>query len=160
MRELATALPAWEQLSEYSSLKDLKHALFEAEEELPVVTGLRSLCWKVSSPMPVLQLLIYLPPTSNVQIFLLFQNLDHKSWPALLSNSRSAYDSLRARYLRAIENPDEVGSAVDPLSTDEEVWYTFQSFTAEISDQTLSLESHPGPLSAPTKPCDRRYFKM
>jgi hypothetical protein len=47
MRELAHALPAWEELSKYSSLKDLKSALFAAEEELPVVTGLRSLCWKV-----------------------------------------------------------------------------------------------------------------
>jgi hypothetical protein len=49
MRELANALPAWEQLSKYSSLEAFKHALCEAEEELPIVTGLRSLCWKVSS---------------------------------------------------------------------------------------------------------------
>jgi hypothetical protein len=47
MRELANAHPAWEELSRYSSVKDLKSALFDAEEELAIVTGLRSLCWKV-----------------------------------------------------------------------------------------------------------------
>jgi TBC1 domain family protein 5 len=121
MRELANALPAWEQLSKYSSLEEFKHALFDTEEELPTITGLRSLCWRVRLLVAPVHLLIYLSLSRNVQIFLLFQNLDHKSWPASLSNSRSAYDSLRTHYLRAIEHPDEVGSAVDPLSTDEEV---------------------------------------
>jgi hypothetical protein len=47
MRELVDARLAWDDLSGYSSVKDLKSALFDAEEELAIVTGLRSLCWKV-----------------------------------------------------------------------------------------------------------------
>jgi hypothetical protein len=47
MRELVDARLAWDNLSRYSSVKDLKSALFDAEEELAIVTGLRSLCWKV-----------------------------------------------------------------------------------------------------------------
>lgn len=56
-----------------------------------------------------------------LQIFLLFKTLDRSSWPARIAESRSTYASLRSHYLRGIEYPDELGSAVDPLSEHEEV---------------------------------------
>jgi TBC1 domain family protein 5 len=57
------------------------------------------------------------------QIFLLFNTLDRSSWPTSLTDSRTAYDSLRSHFLRAIEHPDEIESVVDPLSENEEVLY-------------------------------------
>jgi TBC1 domain family protein 5 len=121
MRQLATALSAWEELGKYSNLKALKSAVFEAKDELAVVTGLRSVCWKVRCGTSNIRQSLKAHSYIGIQIFLLFQNLDRASWPASLYNSRSAYESLRAHYLRAIEHPDEVGTAADPLDTDAEV---------------------------------------
>ncbi|RDL40603.1 Ypt of gyp1p [Venustampulla echinocandica] len=53
------------------------------------------------------------------QTFLLFQDTEVTGWSRALANSRSAYSSLREHLLRFIENPDEVGSAQDPLDDDE-----------------------------------------
>lgn len=39
----------------------------------------------------------------------------------MLSDARSAYTSLREHFLRYIERPDELGSAVDPLNDDKNV---------------------------------------
>ncbi|KAF2433086.1 RabGAP/TBC [Tothia fuscella] len=114
MRELASALSAWNELSKYSDLADFKKAISESEDELEAVTGLRSLCWK---------------------IFLLFQNLDQTTWSGSLDNSRSAYSSLRSHYLRAIEHPDEVSTSADPLSTDDE-----SPWTALRADEALRAE--------------------
>jgi TBC1 domain family protein 5 len=55
------------------------------------------------------------------QNFLLFQSTDVTKWRAALSDSRSAYGSLREHFLRFIENPDELGSALDPLDDDQHV---------------------------------------
>jgi hypothetical protein len=55
------------------------------------------------------------------QIFLLFKTLDRSRWLPKLEDSRARYDSLRFRYLRAIEHPDEFDTSVDPLSENEEV---------------------------------------
>jgi TBC1 domain family protein 5 len=60
-----------------------------------------------------------------LQVFLLFQNADQSSWFQTLADSRSAYDSLRVHFLRAIDNPDEVDSDIDPLSEHEEVCWSF-----------------------------------
>lgn len=51
----------------------------------------------------------------------MFENVDLQEWPSTLAESRSVYDSLRAHFLRAIENPDELESALDPLSESDEV---------------------------------------
>lgn len=57
------------------------------------------------------------------QAFLLFENLDKSTWTKTLSDSRTAYTSLREHFLRDIEHPDDV-SAIDPLTDDESVSYT------------------------------------
>lgn len=56
----------------------------------------------------------------NYQAFLLFGNLDKSTWKKTLSDSRSAYTSLREHFLRDIEHPDDL-SATDPLTDDESV---------------------------------------
>ncbi|MCJ1469655.1 hypothetical protein MMC07_008291 [Pseudocyphellaria aurata] len=50
--------------------------------------------------------------------FLLFENLDKSTWKKTLSDSRSAYTSLREHFLRDIDHPDDL-SAIDPLTDDE-----------------------------------------
>ncbi|KAE9978353.1 hypothetical protein EG327_007423 [Venturia inaequalis] len=99
MRPLADAEKYWARLSDYRDFPALKTAILDAQEEPQLLTGLRSVCWKV---------------------FLNFRNLDRPSWPASLTTSRSAYDSLRSHYLRAIEHPDEVSTDADPLSENVE----------------------------------------
>ncbi|CZR54460.1 related to TBC1 domain family member 5 [Phialocephala subalpina] len=53
------------------------------------------------------------------QAFLLFQSTEVTGWSRALIDSRSAYTSLREHFLRYIENPDELGSALDPLDDDQ-----------------------------------------
>jgi len=53
--------------------------------------------------------------------FLLFENVDRTTWAPILSESRSAYNTLCTHYLRAIEHPDEVETSVDPLSDNQQV---------------------------------------
>lgn len=47
--------------------------------------------------------------------------MNRPEWPSTLAESRAVYESLRAHFLRAIENPDELESALDPLSESDEV---------------------------------------
>lgn len=67
------------------------------------------------------------------QAFLLFETLDRTTWAGTLAASRAAYDSLRAHFLRAIEHPDEVESAVDPLSDIKEVCVDLAEYQASLS---------------------------
>ncbi|KAK7185067.1 hypothetical protein DPSP01_002890 [Paraphaeosphaeria sporulosa] len=113
MRGIAEAEKHWRQLDDFHSLTDLKIAV-SSHREPQITAGLRSVCWK---------------------IFLLFKTLDRSSWPARIVESRSTYASLRSHYLRGIEYPDELGSAVDPLSEHEE-----SPWTALRSDETLRAE--------------------
>ncbi|KNG51047.1 tbc domain-containing protein [Stemphylium lycopersici] len=84
----------WRQLDDFHSLTDLKIHV-SSHKEPQITAGLRSVCWK---------------------IFLVFKTLDRSSWPTHLSQARKTYESLRSHYLRAIHNPDEFESTVDPLS--------------------------------------------
>lgn len=59
--------------------------------------------------------------TDIAQAFLLFQSTEVTGWSRALVDSRSAYTSLREHFLRYIENPDELGSALDPLDDDQNV---------------------------------------
>ena len=52
---------------------------------------------------------------------LFFRDLDQSKWLSDLADSRAAYDSLRSHYLRAVQNPDELETAVDPLTEGSEV---------------------------------------
>jgi hypothetical protein len=61
------------------------------------------------------------PTTDTWQIFLLFEGTETTGWSRALVDSRSAYTSLREHLLRFIENPDEIGSALDPLDDDKSV---------------------------------------
>ncbi|QDS73666.1 hypothetical protein FKW77_002618 [Venturia effusa] len=114
MRPLVDAETYWAKLSDYRDFPALKTAILDAQEEPQLLTGLRSVCWK---------------------IFLNFRNLDRASWPASLTTSRLAYDSLRSHYLRAIEHPDEVSTDADPLSEHVE-----SPWTALRKDETLRQE--------------------
>jgi TBC1 domain family member 5 len=64
--------------------------------------------------MIVLELMDY-------QALLLYDNLDLSTWPQRISDSRSAYSSLKDHFLKYIEHPDNLDSTVDPLAEDEEV---------------------------------------
>jgi hypothetical protein len=66
-------------------------------------------------------LLIYETLINGFQTFLLFQSTEVTGWSPALVDSRSAYTSLREHLLRYIENPDELGSALDPLDDDQHV---------------------------------------
>ncbi|TID24236.1 hypothetical protein E2P81_ATG02539 [Venturia nashicola] len=114
MRALAAAEKYWARLSDYRDFPALKTAILDAHEEPQLLTGLRSVCWK---------------------IFLTFRNLDRASWPVSLTTSRSAYDSLRSHYLRAIDHPDEVSTDADPLSEHAE-----SPWTALRKDEALRQE--------------------
>ncbi|KAI5368979.1 hypothetical protein J4E82_010221 [Alternaria postmessia] len=94
MRSVSEAEKHWRQLDDFHSLTDLKIHV-SAHKEPQITAGLRSVCWK---------------------IFLVFKTLDRSSWPTHLSHARKTYNSLRSHYLRAIRNPDEFESSVDPLS--------------------------------------------
>ncbi|CAG8962438.1 hypothetical protein HYFRA_00014067 [Hymenoscyphus fraxineus] len=99
MRSLEDSRKRWEVTRRHSSTLDaLKKAVKADGDHSPCVSGLRSVCWKT---------------------FLLFQNIQTTTWSRALVDSRSAYTSLREHFLRYIENPDEVGSALDPLDDDQ-----------------------------------------
>ncbi|KAF2805156.1 RabGAP/TBC [Mytilinidion resinicola] len=113
MRTLDEARKCWPQLDEVTSISQLRKAV-SSPDKPRITSGLRSICWK---------------------IFLLFNNLDRTSWPTALVDSRTAYDSLRSHFLRAIEHPNEIESAVDPLSEHEE-----SPWVALRKDETLRAE--------------------
>ncbi|USP78537.1 hypothetical protein yc1106_05811 [Curvularia clavata] len=94
MRSLSEAEKHWQLLDDFHSLTDLKIHV-SSHKEPQITAGLRSVCWK---------------------IFLVFKTLDRSSWPTHLSQARKTYESLRSHYLRAIQNPNEFESTVDPLS--------------------------------------------
>ncbi|KAH8595701.1 rab-GTPase-TBC domain-containing protein [Bisporella sp. PMI_857] len=98
MRTLGEAKARWEYTINHAlSLEDLKKSVRLDGDESPCKAGLRSVCWK---------------------IFLLFQTTEVTGWSRILKDSRGAYSSLREHLLRYIENPDELGSALDPLDDD------------------------------------------
>ncbi|KAF2850160.1 RabGAP/TBC [Plenodomus tracheiphilus IPT5] len=106
MRSVTEAEKHWRQLDDFHSLTDLKIHVSSHKEPL-ITAGLRSVCWK---------------------IFLVFKTLDRSSWPTHLSHSRKTYESLRSHYLRAIQNPDEFESSVDPLSDiNESPWVALRA---------------------------------
>lgn len=80
---------------------DLRQAVKDGGGFNPCEDGLRSLCWKG---------------------FLLYGPLSQASWPKKLAESRSAYTSLRDHFLKYIDHPDDLQSAVDPLADDDNVW--------------------------------------
>ncbi|KAK3176083.1 hypothetical protein OEA41_007405 [Lepraria neglecta] len=58
--------------------------------------------------------------------FLLFKDTDQSAWTKTLSDSRSAYTSLKEHFLKNIENPDDL-SADDPLTdTETSPWNTLR----------------------------------
>ncbi len=117
---LTTCRISWQTLTSFRNTNDLKQAL--RGDEHATLTNIRSICWKVRA-QTIRTMWLHL--TEILQVFLLFQNADQSSWLQTLVDSRSAYDSLRARFLRAIDNPDEVDSDIDPLSEHEEVRWSF-----------------------------------
>ncbi|EUC40297.1 hypothetical protein COCMIDRAFT_9807 [Bipolaris oryzae ATCC 44560] len=94
MRSVSEAEKHWRLLDNFHSLTDLKIHV-SSHKDPQITAGLRSVCWK---------------------IFLVFKTLDRSSWPTHLSQARKTYESLRSHYLRAIQNPNEFESTVDPLS--------------------------------------------
>ncbi|KAH8815824.1 rab-GTPase-TBC domain-containing protein [Xylogone sp. PMI_703] len=99
MRTLEDLRARWQlTLRQASTLDGLKKAVKSDGDDNPCKLGFRSVAWK---------------------IFLLFQNTDITGWSRSLSDSRSAYTSLRQHLLRYIDNPDELGSDFDPLSDDQ-----------------------------------------
>jgi TBC1 domain family protein 5 len=53
------------------------------------------------------------------QIFLQFRSTDKSAWSTGLGDTRTAYSSLKDHFLKYIERPNEVGSALDPLDDDK-----------------------------------------
>ncbi|PWY73825.1 RabGAP/TBC [Aspergillus sclerotioniger CBS 115572] len=85
---------------------DIRTALRSEQGDKLCDEGLRSICWKA---------------------FLLFDDLDRAPWPQKIADSRSAYVALKAHFLKYIEHPDDLQSAVDPLADDEESpWQTLR----------------------------------
>lgn len=76
-----------------------------------------------------------------VQTFLLFQSTEVTGWSRPLIDSRSAYTSLREHLLRYIENPDELGSALDPLDDDQHVGSWLSFVVIRIFSLLLSVQS-------------------
>ncbi|KUJ21048.1 RabGAP/TBC [Mollisia scopiformis] len=107
MRSLEESRKRWDFTIKHAvSLDGLRKSLKKDGDESPCVTGLRSVCWKA---------------------FLLFQSTEVTGWSRALIDSRSAYASLREHFLRYIENPDELGSALDPLDDDQNSpWHTLR----------------------------------
>ncbi|KAH7049164.1 rab-GTPase-TBC domain-containing protein [Macrophomina phaseolina] len=102
MRSSRDARASWDLLDQVKTLDDLRSAVGLESAPTPLAGGQRSVCWKA---------------------FLLFENVNRPEWPSTLAESRAVYESLRAHFLRAIENPDELESALDPLSeSDESPW--------------------------------------
>ncbi|OAT08726.1 TBC domain-containing protein [Blastomyces gilchristii SLH14081] len=115
MKTVEEARKRWHSLfSGRSSLAELKQELKSKDGDKLCQDGLRSVCWKA---------------------FLVHQNLDTASWPAEISNSRTAYQSLREHFLRYIEHPDDLPSTADPLAEDDESpWQTLRR------DETIRAE--------------------
>lgn len=113
MRDLESARECWKELSQYSSLRELKEAVRLDGSDSITTTGCRTVCWKV---------------------FLLFDTLETSSWQRTLSSSRSAYNALRTHFLRHLENPDELTASYDPLSEDNEVSYAPPLIVESTSD--------------------------
>ena len=59
-------------------------------------------------------------------------------WSRVLIDSRSAYSSLREHLLRFIENPDELGSALDPLDDDQHVSQTTSCYNDGVGEVKIS----------------------
>ncbi|KAF8864102.1 RabGAP/TBC [Acephala macrosclerotiorum] len=99
MRSLEESSKRWDfTIKHAASLDGLKRSVKIDGDDSPCITGLRSVCWKA---------------------FLLFQSTEVTGWSRALTDSRSAYTSLREHFLRYIEKPDELGSALDPLDDDQ-----------------------------------------
>ncbi|KAI9050154.1 hypothetical protein LZ554_006295 [Drepanopeziza brunnea f. sp. 'monogermtubi'] len=99
MRSLDESRKRWQITTGHAaSLDCLKKSVRVDSEDSPCISGLRSVCWKT---------------------FLLFQSTEITTWSRALVDSRGAYTSLREHFLRFIENPDEIGSALDPLDDDQ-----------------------------------------
>ncbi|KAL3425974.1 tbc domain-containing protein [Phlyctema vagabunda] len=99
MRSLEISRARWQATTKYATDNNtLKKAVRIKSDDNPCILGLRSVCWK---------------------IFLLFQTTEVTAWSRPLQDSRSAYTSLREHFLRFIEHPDEIGSALDPLDDDQ-----------------------------------------
>lgn len=64
--------------------------------------------------------------TDYPKIFLLFESTDQSTWSRTLSDSRSAYGSLRSHFLKYIEHPEELSSSIDPLNDDQAVSSTLR----------------------------------
>ena len=82
-------------LRNISSLEELRQG-FEKSPDVPIIeAGTRSAIWKAS---------------------LVFHTLDQPRWLSKLGDCRTTYDSLRTRFLSALNNPNETDSSIDPLS--------------------------------------------
>ena len=99
-------------------IADLKAAVKKNGRQSPCVRGLRSICWKVSNHPSVRQKGRKLMELGKA--FLLFNDLDRPKWTKTLSDSRSAYNSMKEHFLKNIENPDDL-VADDPLSDSDSV---------------------------------------
>ena len=95
---------------------------------------------------------------------MLFQSTEVTGWSRTLVDSRSAYTSLREHLLRYIENPDEVGSALDPLDDDQYVSNRVASLLAlardEVARQIAETFSPHGIPCGRTKKFGKRFSKM
>ncbi|KAI9692416.1 MAG: hypothetical protein M1822_006647 [Bathelium mastoideum] len=114
MRSYEDAAKCWPELNKLATLSDLKKAVKDSRFDYTPILGLRSVFWKT---------------------FLLFESVDRATWPKRLQNSRAAYTSLRTHFLRSIEHPDELETAIDPLSESEE-----SPWTALRQDEALRAE--------------------
>ncbi|TVY27798.1 TBC1 domain family member [Lachnellula hyalina] len=95
MRSLEESRKRWDVTTRHAtSLNELKKSVRLNGDDNPCISGLRS-------------------------TFLLFQSTEVTGWSRVLVDSRSAYTSLREHLLRYIENPNEVGSVLDPLDDDK-----------------------------------------
>ncbi|KAH8692892.1 putative TBC domain protein [Talaromyces proteolyticus] len=100
MKTVEEARRRWEILSSHGkSTNDLRQAVKAEEKGSPCDDGLRSVYWKA---------------------FLLYDNLEQPEWTQRLSDTRSAYDSLKDHFLKYIKHPDDLESTVDPLAEDDE----------------------------------------
>ena len=102
-----------------TNLSDLRVAVKDPTDQNPCISGMRSICWKVR----ICQVSLWIrldKAEKGVKAFLLFENLDRSTWTKTLSDSRSAYTSLREHFLRHIEHPDDLSES-DPLTADETV---------------------------------------
>ena len=109
------------------------------------MSGLRSICWKVPFNHVAQALVLFwqfawlaLHVDAGIQVFLLLGDLDRARWEKTLSDSRSAYSALKEHFLRHINHSDEINSAVDPLTDDEDVSSYYRP------------PLHPGPSLSPT----------